>query len=451
MLLVVVTISFQGNASAQTTDTAALISGRPVLNVSFRSPLDSLQSKDKKKKSVFEWKDHPTLRAGIVEVALRARLQLDSQSSDAAIGNSDETTADIAKRRIGIEGSVGKFVEFQLERELSDSEDPWRDVFVNYRQFEQIQFQYGKFKLPFGLDQNTGATNLDFAYRSLIAETLAPGRDRGYMVHGGLLKRTIRYEFGKFEHDGRNAKPKKTTRNVANQPYAAVYGQETTVGHLFAMPLRTLKGPAKEFEVGVAWTSSDLTEEGLSGIRGKTVFGQTFFSNDYFVLGQRKRLGFETRWRPGPFSFQAEYSRLTDERRGESVEDSDLSEIRGRGWYVSGTWAVTGDNKADGLDATKHPLFRGGIGAVEVAARLERLTFDSTAAPNGSAPSTSVRADIILGNSDKILTFGTNWYLNRWVKLQFNLIQETLTDPEQGPLPTQPSFWSRVLRFQFTL
>jgi phosphate-selective porin len=81
---------------------------------------------------------------------------------------------------------------------------------------------------------------------------------------------------------------------------------------------------------------------------------------------------------------------------------------------------------------------------------VERLTFDSTAA-NDSLPSTSPRADTILGNSDKAVTFGVNWYLNRWVKVQFNWIRETLTDPEQGPLPDKPSFSSRVLRLQFSL
>ena len=77
------------------------------------------------------------------------------------------------------------------------------------------------------------------------------------------------------------------------------------------------------------------------------------------------------------------------------------------------------------------------------------MTFDSAA--TGETPSTSPRADVILGNSNKVLTFGVNWYVNRWVKVQFNVLQETLADPSQGPLPSQPSYWSRVVRFQFQL
>jgi hypothetical protein len=41
--------------------------------------------------------------------------------------------------------------------------------------------------LPSSLDENTSPTNLDFVYRSLAANQLPPGRDRGVMVHGRLF------------------------------------------------------------------------------------------------------------------------------------------------------------------------------------------------------------------------------------------------------------------------
>jgi len=36
-------------------------------------------------------------------------------------------------------------------------------------------------------------------------------------------------------------------------------------------------------------------------------------------------------------------------------------------------------------------------------------------------PSTSVRAGVIVGNADRAMTFGVNWYVNRWAKLEFNV------------------------------
>lgn len=390
----------------------------------------------------FRWKPHPTLSAGPFELALRARIQLDTLSSDAPF---DEEGAgllgDLPRKRIGVEGRVRNIAEFQLERELGDDEDPWRDVYVNVIPLREVRFQYGKFKVPFGMDENTSSSHLDFAFRSLMASTLAPGRDRGFMIHGELLGRLVGYQYGQFDHDGKNARPNKSDR---------VYAGKTTAVRLFATPLRPLKADVDDLEVAVAWTTGDV-EEGFSAIRGQTVFGARFFSNDYYVVGERKRKGFEARWRPGPFSVQWEYATLTDERRGMSVEDTDLSLLRARGWYLSGSWAVTGDRKADGLETTKHPFLQGGIGAVEVAARIERLTFDSLAPDDGTLPSTSYRADHIIGNSDRALTFGVNWYLNQWIRVQFNMIRETLTDPALGPAPDRADIWSRVFKLQFAL
>ena len=50
-----------------------------------------------------------------------------------------------------------------------------------------------------------------------------------------------------------------------------------------------------------------------------------------------------------------------------------------------------------------------------------------------------------------MLTLGANWYVNRWVKVQANFIRESIENPALGPLPSQPTFWSRVLRFQLSI
>jgi phosphate-selective porin len=141
--------------------------------------------------------------------------------------------------------------------------------------------------------------------------------------------------------------------------------------------------------------------------------------------------------------------RLSQERSGQSVEDTDLSPLVGRGWYVSGTWAVTGERKADGLDTPRRPFLRGGPGAIELAIRVESLGYESES--RAMDLSAGPRADEILGNRDRGVTLGVNWYPNRWGKVQLNGIRETIRDPSQGPLPEKPSFWSTVLRFQLSI
>jgi phosphate-selective porin OprO/OprP len=387
----------------------------------------------------FRWDNHPSIRLGPgTHIDFRARFQGDRRESDAPLADEDRSSFDIARRRIGVEGEIRNIVDFQIERELVGG-DAWRDVFVNYKQFDYAQVMAGKFKLPFSLDENTSATNLDFIYRSRAATQLSPGRDRGVEVHGRVVKRVLRYELGVFERDGRNARTNDASR---------VSGGRTIAGRVRIEPFRQSKTVMRDLEVGAAFTGSDV-EEGFPGLRGRTALDTTFFKPDYPVSGRRRRTGVEAQWRPGPFSIKSEWIRVTDERSVLSVEDTNLSPLTSEGWYLSGTWAITGEKKSSGLDTPRRPIFGGGYGAVEVAARVERLEFRGGA--GGQAPSTSPRAEVILGNGDRVLTFGANWYLNRWVKVQGNVIRESIDNPAQGPLPSQPTFWSRVVRLQLSI
>lgn len=390
----------------------------------------------------FVWGEHPSLRAGDwLRVDFRARFQGDARRSEApADPAEEEDTLDIARRRVGVEGTFADVFSYQVEYELRMEERPWRDVYLNYGQFDAFQIRAGKFKLPFSVDENTSATNLDFAYRSRIASRLAPGRETGVMVHGNVVNEIIGYEAGVFRHDGDNGRPPSTSTRVI--------GGRTTVARVILEPFRIPKSTIDDFQVGVAFSRTTVPE-GFPVLRGRTALGPRFFDSDLWVNGRRLRTGFEARWRPGPVSIQSEYIRVTDARKGESVEDTDLSSFLAQGWYVSGSFAVTGEEKSDGLDEPRRPFLRGGLGAIELAARLEKLRFGSTAG-SGDA-STSPRADAVLGNSDVAVTLGVNWYLNRWVKIQANLIRERIEDPSRGPLPAKAGFWSRVLRVQLTI
>lgn len=387
-----------------------------------------------------EWGDHPSVRFGRgTRIDFRARFQVDVRGSEAPFGDDDESdSVDFARRRIGIEGEILDIIDYEVEREL-ESEDAWRDVYANYKQFDFVQVQAGKFKLPFSLDENTSATNLDFVHRSRAADFLAPGRDIGVLVHGRVARRRLRYEAGVFRHDGDNAQ---------RGDSEGVYAGRTFAGRVRVAPFRLSKGVGRELDLGISMTSGDVPE-GQPALRARTAFDERFYRPDVYVRGARTRFGLEGQWRPGPFSVKAEVIRLKQERSGQSVDDTDLSPLVATGWYLSGTWALTGERKADGLDTPRRPLFRGGPGAVELAMRVESLRFESEV--RGNDLSAGPRADEILGNSDRAVTFGVNWYPNRWFKLQLNGIRETIRDPLQGPLPEKPSFWSTVLRFQLTI
>ena len=413
------------------------------------------EKKDMSRRFRFVFNNNPSLRFGkVLRIDLRAKFQSDFRSFSPEL-STKAGIFDLHRARIGIVGNFLKHFEYEAEYELSDvlrpldeagddatSSNRWRDVYVNFAYFKDYQVKAGKFKVPFSLDQLTGPSRLDFVYRSRIGDILAPARDLGLMVHGRFFKRGLNYEAGLFERDGENAR------------YGINPGAERTfAGRLTGTPLRLLAVPGvlKSAELGVAFTSSTVPE-GAKGIRGRTVAHKRFFplpGDAMFVHGERLRVGTELSWTPGPFSLKGEFIHFRDERLGQSLRQTDLPDLISRGWYLSGTWAVTGERKASGIEPRRDFLRGGGIGAIELAIRSEQIRFGSSGHPG--LPLRNQRAPNILPASDRVWTFGVNWYLNRWLKVQFNGVREKIEDTVRGPIPGEDLLWTRVLRLQVVM
>ncbi|HEX2524070.1 MAG TPA: porin, partial [Terriglobia bacterium] len=365
----------------------------------------------------------------IVRVDFRARVQADL-STFSLDGNPGEPSFTLRRVRFGIQGSFLKRFEYEVEREFQDSEQPWRDVALNYRAHRRFELQGGRFKVPFGLDQLARITDFDYVFRSRVSETVAPGRDTGLMAHGRFFKRGLSYQVGIFRQDGDNA---------GN-------GQRTFAARFTGTPLRLVAAPRwlRELRTGFAIAHSELPE-GVNSLRGRTLSRETFF-NRVFVDGRRLRLGAELDWSSGPFSVKGEFLQSSDTRSGQGVRMQDLPSLRARGWYLSGTWVVTGEKKTGGIEPRRAFLREGGWGAAELAVRCEKLHLGSSSHPGPAFA--HPRAANLLGNGEQIWTFGLNWYLNRHTKIQANAVREDLEDILRSPVPGQKLFWGQFVRLQ---
>ena len=109
------------------------------------------------------------------------------------------------------------------------------------------------------------------------------------------------------------------------------------------------------------------------------------------------------------------------------------------------TWFITGEDKDNNVKV-KSPLLAGGPGAIELAARIERLGFRS-AATTGLA-FTNPRNDRQTPNSDTVFTVGLNWIASKWTRVIVNAIHENFEDQARTPLPNTAttSFWSGLVR-----
>jgi phosphate-selective porin len=210
--------------------------------------------------------------------------------------------------------------------------------------------------------------------------------------------------------------------------------------------LRRLVGPdapLRSLRVGAAYTTGHVPE-GLNSLRGETPYGFDYFEPVY-VNGRRQRVGLELDWTPGPYGLRAEWIRTSEDRQGQGIGNANLSDFVGTGWYVYGSWIVTGQDKDDNI-SMRRSVLRGGPGAIEVVARYGVLGFGS--ASEEGEPQRNPRAEHLMKNSDRIWTTGVNWYVMPHVKVVGNAIHESFTDPERTPQAGASSFWSGVLRLQ---
>ena len=411
----------------------------------------------------FVWRDHPSLRGGR-NFRLDFSVKVQEDARDPGDDPVDFPTWELHRFRVGVDGEVFRKVQFSVEREFSENlnNDPtrkstktqWKDVYAEYNAANWLQIRGGQFKIPYGLDQTSGETNLDFIYRSLGGDYLSPGRDVGGEVHGRFFKRGLNYWAGGFQHDGQNSR---SSRTVGNDEITVGEAGFTAGGRLTALVFRKY-GPTflKGTEVGGSYAQGNVSDKGFlpNGLRARTVVTQHTYFERMFVNGPRKRYGTELDWVYGPVGARAEYMFVTDARDNQGLGDEDLSDIRGKAWYVQGAWVVTREKLDRPIDPRKGGLGLGGIGALMMSVRFDKLGFDSKQGQD--PPFRNTRAETVFPSFDSVWTAGFTYRANRWVKIQGNAIHESLSDAERAPKEPDtdipiPKFWSYVLRFQFEI
>ena len=389
------------------------------------------------------WNGRPSLRFGrALRIDFQARFQEDGRKpGDAPLLFE---TWELHRLRAGIEGEIFNRVQFSIERELYEREDPdnddegfgktlWKDVYVDANVSDAVQVRAGRFKIPFGGDQLTGITNIDFVYRSLGGTYLSPSRDIGAALHGQLFDGVINYWAGVFKHDGDNSR----SRRIEG-------GDETFATRVTIQTWNQNNGPGL-LEFSGAFMRSAVSDESVlpNGLRGRTAMSQHVFYEPVFAKGNRSRFEGDVDYMAGPFSARAEYTWLTDQRLEQGFGSDDLPDARARAWYVSGTWVITGERKNRPVEPNRW------FGALEAAARLEQIRFSGVTGDD--IPFRNPRAITIFPVANDVATVGLNWYVNRWVKLQVNAIREEIDDIERNPILTGGAFWSRVVRLHLIL
>lgn len=116
------------------------------------------------------------------------------------------------------------------------------------------------------------------------------------------------------------------------------------------------------------------------------------------------RYGFELGGVYGPFQFQTEYKTFNVNR------NNNLPTANFWGGYIKGSYFITGESRGYAISEGEFSNFdspRNSWGALQVAARYSFYDLNDRSAD-------------ILGGQQSVLTFGLNYYVQRFIKFQFN-------------------------------
>ena len=392
----------------------------------------------------------PTITSadGRASIAFRSVMQLDAAHYDedtdggatdfrrgsvGAVANRESAAARdfsdgayFRRARFGFEGTLGRDFTYRVLAELggSGTEGPARinDMWVGYTGFAPFTIQVGAFSPPANMDDSINVESSLFIERassSELSRTLGGADGRiGIGLRGSVARWMSSLTL--------------TTRTVSD---AEVFDSQLAAVGRFG---------------GLIATSSDSNIH--AGLSGTWVFqppdqGSTVAPAQRHVLRFRDRpeirvdstrlidtgsidadsayvYGLEAgatwkNWYLGAESFHYGIER--------TAATAALSDPTFEGFYVQGSWILTGETRrydaASGAFQAPRPFIpftsSGGMGAWELALRFSHTDLDYHAGAFGTAAT----ADAIRGGVQDIWTLGVNWYLNPNVKIVLNWLR----------------------------
>jgi phosphate-selective porin OprO/OprP len=285
---------------------------------------------------------------------------------------------------------------------VSSTTGTLRDAFVAWHRWKEFSVRAGQFFEPLSQEDVTSTRFIDFVERSVM-NRLLPGREIGLAVYGSLLEDKLAYEVmvcngnALLNDQGRSVNDGNDEKELA--------------ARFYVFPLEGLRlGAAASFGEAddLPATGFDLvtTELAVMWLDGQT--GPVFD-------GTRRRYVINASYATGPFSVRGELFFREDELQDPNPE----SALESMGYYVYGTWLLTGEKKTPEARVTPAQAFLegGGIGAVELAIRFAHVEVDN-AEDAGLIPAA--------GNAQKVdvVTVGVNWWPVKYVRVSVNFIHE---------------------------
>ncbi len=342
---------------------------------------------------------------GANSIKLRALVQLDSRLFFHDGGGVANNGFILRRARLISEGLLAKNYGFQLVTEFGGNAVTIQEANFTVALDKSLQFKFGKFKSPVGLELLQSDAWTFFNERSIVTN-LVPNRDLGLQASGELLGGTVNYAVGVFGGLG----------DGGSSTNADFDNEKDVVGRVFATPFRGDAGsPVQGLSFGISASSGrHKTAAGRTG-GYRTDGQQTFFSYAATTIadGRNWRVSPQADFRLGSFGALGEYVVSAVNVRPSATGLK--TELQNKAWQLAAGFVLTGEDSSftGVVPRTNFDWAAGTWGAVELVARYADLTVDDAAFPlYASAASNADRA--------KSFGLGLNWYLSKAVAFKID-------------------------------
>jgi phosphate-selective porin OprO and OprP len=346
---------------------------------------------------------------------LTGQIQLDYREFLRTKDRNDIDTFLVRRARFGLEATLEKYYEFRFLPDFGQGQTVLQDAYMNIHYWNEFQFEIGRFKQPISYEELIQDRYVPTLERSLI-DQLVPERDLGAMFHGeDVFANRLDYAVSLS-----NGEINGTSLDTNNHKDLDA-----------RLAVRPLNDPnnyewLRWFQIGVSG-GVGIEQEPISPSSLKMPDTVTFFTFNSTVRanGLRTRLCPELAYYYGPIGFVAEYylqrQDITPSSTGAGA--GIVEDVPFRGYLFLGTCLLTGETRttySEQLVPLRNFDPRSPIsnpGAWELVARTSHLDVGDIVYSKGAA---QLANPATTANVATDITLGFNWYLNAFVRMQFN-------------------------------
>ena len=360
---------------------------------------------------------------GANSVQLTGRVHMDGRfySPIYAPGSATDTLTnrlEVRRARFGVRGQFDKDWKYEIvgnfgmeNNGMSDTVTAVDVAYFDYAANPAAQFRFGKFKMPFSLEQLTSSNNIDFMERSLTNQNegeFVPAKESGVMLFGSP-QAGLTYGLAASVGRGNKTAIRDGMDLIGRGTVNISKYQLNTDAHVMHVGLGFSQGEVNTLTPAMARTET----RGTTGM---------FTATTALTNPSRQRANLELAYAQGPFKVQGELFQFG--------YDGTNADAKFRTMYAQAVYNITGENHNYSNTAGTFGWIKpnkpfsatgGGLGAWQVGLRFSSLNAEDVAVPTSGAT--------LRTNRVEAMTVGLTWFVNDNARFMLNYVRSSFGDP----------------------